>query len=294
MTEPDGAAPQPASSMPTSRPAWREAASLLFGKTRAADAPRADGIIAQKWVRDGLEFIRFLGGAAAVYLLLTTFIFRTFYIPSSSMEPTLELRDRVLVLNFAYGFSKYSAQFGLLSWMPGCEARKLNDSCRIFGGKPRRGDVVVFFNPERREHLIKRVIGLPGDVVQMREGHLWLNNEPVPREQVGLVRYRSYMGPVVEPMLYSEMLPDDQRPHPIYELGDQSVADDTIAVTVKPGHIFVMGDNRDNSNDSRSSQLGQVPMENLVGKAMTVFFTFHSCEKEPGLVCPKGRVWKPL
>lgn len=290
-------APPPVADAPRDtgpRPAWREVSSLLFGKTRAADTPRAGGLVAKKWFRDGLEFIRFIGGAAVVYMIITTFIFRTFYIPSSSMEPTLELRDRVVVLNFAYGFSKHSVQFGLLNWLPDCAPSSPTSSCRIFGSIPKRGDVVVFRHPESREHLIKRVVGRPGDRVQVRDGQLFVNGEAVQRVREGLVRYRTYRGDIAEVMRYAETLPGDRNSHKIYEAGDQALYDNTEMFTVRPGHIFVMGDNRDNSNDSRSPTLSQIPTENLVGRAATVLFTFHSCREEPGLSCPSGRVWRGL
>ncbi len=264
--------------------------------------------------REGLEFARFILGAALVYLVITTVIFRTFYIPSSSMVPTLEVRDRVIVLNFAYGWSRHSLPFGVGDLLPEGDGR-------IFGRMPGRGDVVVFRHPNGGEHLIKRVIGLPGDHIRVRDGQLAICEAgsdcdasdaftPVQRELIDIVRYRDYEGVVRSVYRYEETLPNG-RSHAMYERSDDSRFDNTCTFQVPDGAIFVMGDNRDASNDSRSDDancleedfrspasrpgtLGFVPVENLVGRAVTVLFTFKSCRRETGLRCPTGRVWRPL
>ncbi len=243
------------------------------------------------------EIVRFIGGAAVVFLAITTVLFRSFYIPSSSMVPTLEVEDRVIVLNFVYGWSRHSLPFGVGDLLPA-------GAGRIFGRLPGRGDVVVFRHPNGGEYLIKRVIGLPGDRVQMRAGRLHICEAPcasnddfelVERETTGQVRYRTYQGEIVSVRRYTETLPND-RSYTTYERVDRvnGSGRNTPVFTVPENRVFVMGDNRDASNDSRSSSLGFVPTGNLLGRAVTVFFTLKNCREEPGLTCPSGRVWRPL
>lgn len=260
-----------------------------------ADAQNSDG--EEKKGADMMEIARFVAGAAVVFLVITTVLFRSFYIPSSSMVPTLEVGDRVIVLNFTYGWSRHSLPFGVGDFVPGGENR-------IFGRQPGLGDVVVFRHPDGGQYLIKRVIGRPGDRVQMRGGRLYLCQAPcvsnddfelVEREENGQVRYRTYEGNIVDVRRYTETLPNG-RSYTTYERinrGATSVRD-TPVFTVPPNRVFVMGDNRDSSRDSRSHLLGFVPTEHLLGRAVTVLFTLKSCDREPGLSCPSGRVWRPL
>ncbi len=254
----------------------------------------------QRLKKEGVELVRFIAGAAVVYLAITTLLFRTFYIPSSSMEPTLEVGDRVIVLNFMYGWSRQSLPFGLGDHLPSGDGR-------ILGRLPARGDVAVFRHPacdpsrpratNRCEHLIKRVIGLPGDEIEMRAGRLYLNGELVERDLVDIVRYRTYdTREIVNPQLFEESLPGG-KVHKIYERSDSNPLDDGLQFVVPAHHVFVMGDNRDMSRDSRDRRsLGFVPTEQMVGKAMTVLFTFKSCRKEATLECPNtwDRWMKPL
>ena len=160
-----------------------------------------------------------------------------------------------------------------------------------------RGDVVVF-RDERQSpprNLIKRVIGVEGDVVEVREGRLYLNGEAVPREFDEIRTYREHpSGLPVTVTHYNEVLPNG-REHSIYEQRDNAPLDNYGPVTVRPGTVFVMGDNRDASRDSRAPEgPGLVPLENVVGRAETVLFTFERCRREEGLYCPRGRVWRGL
>ncbi len=240
-------------------------------------------------VHEAKELVRFVAGAFAVYLVIITLAFRTFYIPSGSMEPTLQVGDRVIVLNFLYGYSRHSLPFGIGDLLPAGDGR-------ILGGLPGRGDVVVFRNPNRGEkgHLIKRVVGLPGDTVQVQRGRLIINGELVPQEPLGVTTYKNHYNSIVSPDEYVETLPNG-REHSVFDLGSRYDLDDTPPITVPADHVFVMGDNRDASSDSRNLRdLGPVPTEYLVGRAVTVLFTLHGCKKEPGLECPSGRVWRGL
>ena len=242
--------------------------------------------------REGLELGRFAGGVAAVYLGLVTFFFAAFHIPSESMQPSLEVGDRVLVSKWAYGYSRHSLPLNL-----GYAVPESWDG-RIGWASPRRGDVVVVRDERQRINLIKRVTAIAGDVVEVRNGQLWLNGEAVPRELVDERIYREYRsGAQVSVAHYSETLPGDN-PHPVYEHSDVGGLDNYGPTTVLPGTVFVMGDNRDRSNDSRApGGPGLVPLANVVGRAETVLFTLQKCpraDREAGMHCPTGRVWSGL
>ncbi|MBR9824807.1 MAG: signal peptidase I [Alphaproteobacteria bacterium] len=245
----------------------------------------------QSHKEDVIDTARFFGGVAAVWFGLVTFGFAAFHIPSESMQPSLEVGDRVLVSKWAYGYSRHSLPLGLGYALP--------DSWngRLAWHEPQRGDVVVFRderqNPPR--NLIKRVVGVAGDTIEVREGQLYLNGNIAPRELVEVRNYRPHNSNDVQTVsYYTETLPGD-RQHAIYERSDDYRFDDYGPVTIQPGTVFVMGDNRDASNDSRAPRgPGLVPLANVVGRAETVLFTFESCRREEGLYCPRGRVWRGL
>ncbi len=239
-----------------------------------------------------LELVRFFGGVAAVWFGLVTFGFAAFHIPSESMQPSLEVGDRVLVSKWAYGYSRHSLPLGLGYVLPG------SWNGRLAWHEPQRGDVVVFRDERQMDgqprNLIKRVIGIAGDVIEVRDGRLYLNGEVAPRVFEDLRTYRDASGRPRTATHYTEILPGD-REHPIYELSDDYLLDDYGPVTIMPGTVFVMGDNRDASNDSRAQRgPGLVPLANVVGRAETVIFTLASCRREEGLYCPSGRVWRGL
>lgn len=240
-----------------------------------------------------VEIGRFLAGVVMVWLGLVTVGFAAFHIPSESMQPSLEVRDRVLVSKWAYGYSVHSLPLGLGYLLPD------NWDGRIAWGSPKRGDVVVLRDENqpdgRPRNLIKRVVGLPGDTVEVRGGLLYLNGTPVERTIVDLRRYREHtFNQLVSVTHYEETLPGG-RSYSIYERTDTYPLDNFGPVTVEDGAVFVMGDNRDASRDSRASGgPGFVPLENIVGRAETVIFTLASCRREDGLYCPRGRVWRGL
>jgi signal peptidase I len=200
--------------------------------------------------------------AGLIAVIIRTFLFEPFNIPSGSMIPTLLVGDYLFVEKYSYGYSHYSLPFAPDLF-----------SGRIFGSIPRRGDVVVFKYPrDTSVDYIKRVIGLPGDTVQVREGRLWINGAEVPEQPEGDYEV-SDDGIEVALRRYLETLPGGVR-HDILKTTDMGEANNTPVFTVPPGALFVMGDNRDNSADSRC--WGFVPMETLVGKAEFLFFSIDA------------------
>jgi len=210
------------------------------------------------------EFAKTAIIAVLLAIVIRTFLYEPFNIPSGSMLPTLKVGDYLFVSKPAYGYSEHSFPFGLAKF-----------EGRITESKPKRGDVVVFKLPSNtRIDYIKRLIGMPGDTIQMIRGRLYINGEIVEREAVGMIEDRS--DPSFEPtrlLEYIETLPDGTM-HSIYEETDSGDLDNTPLYTVPEGHYFMMGDNRDNSQDSRVQEfVGFVPFENFVGRAEILFFS---------------------
>ncbi len=203
------------------------------------------------------ETVKVVVQALLLALIIRTFLFQPFSIPSGSMMPTLLVGDYLFVSKWSYGFSKYSIPFS----PPLFEGR-------LLGSAPDRGDVVVFRKPHEEEtDYIKRLIGLPGDRIQVRDGVLSINGKPVPREAVG--EFVADDGTTVPQ--YRETLPNGVS-YLTLDLSPSSAGDNTREFVVPDGHYFMMGDNRDNSLDSRFD-VGYVPFENLVGKAQVIFFS---------------------
>jgi signal peptidase I len=190
---------------------------------------------------------------------IRSFLIEPFRIPSGSMTPTLLVGDYLFVTKFSYGYSRFSFPYGLDLF-----------AGRALGREPKRGEVVVFRKPtDTSKDYVKRLIGLPGDRIQMKRGLLYINGEPVKRERIADYVDRSgFSFPQ-----YLETLPNGVR-HPVIQLdGDNGPLADTPEVVVQPGHYFMMGDNRDDSMDSRTAEVGQVPAENLIGPAELLFFS---------------------
>ena len=225
------------------------------------------------------EFGVIIVGAFVISFVFRTAAFATYYIPSESMVPTLEVGDRLAVSKFSYGWSRYS--------VPGVGFRE-GAPKRLFGSTPRRGDVVVFQHPHADMTMIKRVIGLPGDEIAVRRGRLRINGKLVERKFVRDYSYREHQGGVVRVREFLEMLPGVP-PHVIIEQSDAGYADRSQDFKVPADHLFMMGDNRDNSADSRFRSMGFVPVGNLVGRADAILFSLKRCASEPGLSCPGSR-----
>jgi signal peptidase I len=209
------------------------------------------------------ETLKTLVYAVGIALVVRTFLFEPFNIPSGSMKPTLLVGDYLFVSKFAYGYSRYSLPLGLPLF-----------SGRVFERLPMRGDVVVFKLPsDNKTDYIKRVVGLPGDRVQVIDGVLQINGEAVPQEPVGQFD-EDFDGRAVAVAMFDEQLPEGRR-HLIINLTDSGNLDNTGVYEVPAGHVFAMGDNRDNSLDSRVQNVGFIPMENLIGRAELLFFSVN-------------------
>lgn len=222
---------------------------LLDGK------PKAD----EEGLWDTIKTILY---AVAIAVLVRTFAYEPFSIPSGSMIPTLLVGDYLFVSKMSYGYSRHSLPFSL----PLLPDRLMYDA-------PERGDVAVFKLPsDGRTDFIKRIIGLPGDRIQVRGGILQINGKPVERKLIGDYAYQDTYGRYHNAKRYMETLPNGVS-HEILEESDSYLNDNTPVFTVPEGHFFAMGDNRDNSRDSRYADVGYVPRENLVGRAEVLFFS---------------------
>jgi signal peptidase I len=232
------------------------------------------------------DIARFALVAVPAYFAFTTVAFANYVIPSESMTPTIEVGDRVVVSKFAYGYSRYSLPIPIARIVPAA-------SSRLLGVAPQRGDVVVFQHPRQDRVMIKRLIGLPGDVISVERGVLHVNGAPVPRAHPEDVLRAAHRAGLEHATRYRETLPGGAV-HAIHEFADDAPFDDFGPVTVPAGHFFAMGDNRDNSLDSRWEGMGSTPMENLIGRAETVYFTLPHLGDRTGLTPPEPRLFRPL
>lgn len=211
-----------------------------------------------------VENIKTIVYALLIALVIRVFLFQPFNIPSGSMIPTLLVGDYLFVSKYSYGYSRHSFPFSppLLSG-------------RIWETAPARGDIAVFKLPaDGSTDYIKRVIGLPGDRVQIRGGELYINDQVVPRTAVDDYLEKDADGNAMQVRQFRETMPDGVA-YNVLDMLINGPVDDTGVFAVPQGHVFMMGDNRDNSSDSRvaSSGVGFVPMENLVGRAEFLFFS---------------------
>ena len=240
------------------------------------------------------SLLRFLLGVALLAWVLRSFIVQPFYIPSASMLPSLYVGDYLFVAKWPYGFSRYSFPLAIPAFKG-----------RLFAALPKRGDVVVFQHPAEGSDLIKRVIGLPGDIVELRGGRLILNGHPVARRPADEARIplspnspcRVAPGAIAKVessgsfrecayKAYLESLPGGPSYTVLSEFND-GPADNFPATRVPPGRLFLMGDNRDDSLDSRfptsEGGVGMLPVEDLVGRAL---FNFWSTDGSASYVKP--------
>ena len=207
------------------------------------------------------ENIKVVVQALLLAMVIRTVLFQPFTIPSGSMMPTLLVGDYIFVNKFAYGYSRFSLPFSPNLF-----------SGRIFGSSPKRGDVVVFrFPPNPDIDYIKRVVGLPGDHVQVKDGILYINGTAVPRQPDGTFTSDYKLDPGENVPVYRERM-DNGRTYDTLDQSPYSRGDNTREFIVPEDHYFMMGDNRDNSLDSRFD-VGFVPAENLVGRASIIFFS---------------------
>ncbi|MEQ8479381.1 MAG: signal peptidase I [Hoeflea sp.] len=207
------------------------------------------------------ENVKVLVQALLLAVIIRTLFFQPFSIPSGSMMSTLLVGDYLFVSKFSYGYSKYSIPFSPDLF-----------SGRIWSDEPERGDVAVFRLPSNPKlDYIKRVVGLPGDRIQIRDGVLFINGEAVERELVGNYTPEGRYNRGSDVPVYRETLPNGVS-YTTLDLNENSPGDNTREFVVPEGHYFMMGDNRDNSQDSRFD-VGFVPLENFVGRATIIFFS---------------------
>ena len=236
----------------------------------------------QRSVVNGLAgTVRIAVQALMIALVIRTFLFQPFTIPSASMEPTLLVGDYLFVSKFSYGFSRYSFPFSPPLF-----------SGRIFAAEPKRGDVVVFRLPrDVSVDYIKRIIGLPGDRIQVIDQVIYINGTPVEREPVAdFVGERPCGGASgnarrLRVARWSETLPNAASYDTLQCAMYDGFPDTTGVYVVPPEHYFMMGDNRENSEDSRFEDVGFVPFDNIIGRAQFLFFSVSGSD-------PAWAIWR--
>ncbi len=221
------------------------------------------------------DTIRTLIYAVIAALVVRTVAFEPFNIPSGSMIPTLLVGDYLFVSKYSYGYSKYSLPWSLPLF-----------SGRILSSEPERGDVAVFKLPRDNEtDYIKRIVGLPGDRIQVKDGVLHVNGQAVERRRIDDYEFVDRFGRELVYRQYVETLPNGAS-YLTIDASPNGGLDNTQVYTVPEGHYFAMGDNRDNSQDSRVlPAVGYIPAENLIGRAE---FIFHSLDNDAGI----GEIWR--
>ena len=214
------------------------------------------------------EFIKTIVIAGALALGFRSLLFEPFNIPSGSMIPSLLVGDYLFVSKYSYGYSRYSFPFGMAPF-----------DGRIFETPPERGDVAVFRQPQNESvAFIKRIVGLPGDRIQVVNGVLRINDVAVNRDRKGFATASDGYN-VIRFAVYQETLPNGKS-YLIQERSDDDLLDNTNVFLVPEGHYFMMGDNRDNSHDSR--YWGLVPESNIIGEAIVTYLSWE--QTEPNLL----------
>jgi len=228
-----------------------------------------------------LETAIIVAEALAIAMFVRIFLYQPFNIPSGSMKETLLIGDYLFVSKLSYGYSRFSFPRTLTLCVPftgSCSTFRIlpdliKPGTRVFGAEPKRGDVAVFRKPNDNEvDYIKRVIGLPGDVVQMQHGVVYINGKEVPKKKIDGAKFRDGFRTAD---IYEETLPNGVTYHVLDSAKDGEL-DNTAPYKVPEGHYFMMGDNRDNSSDSRvmtPDGVGFVPYENFIGRADIIFFS---------------------
>lgn len=283
--------------------------------TNSAVQDQAPSTLREKAIKELREWGVTLSIFIPIFLVFSGFVYELRVIPSESMVPNLQVGDRVAVNKFAYGYSRHSLPFSLGRYTPLPEGR-------ILAREPKRGDVIVFEHPHTARVMIKRVVGLPGDQIEMRDGQIWLNGEATTRDFVQRIDYdRNDDGARVTANEFLES--DGTREwlsHNWQDFGGRY--DNTPVFEVPDGHYLFFGDNRDNSTDGRAlsghcpmdgtgnisaadcpprpgyngktASVGFVPFSNLIGRADTVLFTTYRCARASADPCMKKRLWRGL
>ncbi|MFI3241688.1 MAG: signal peptidase I [Alphaproteobacteria bacterium] len=210
-----------------------------------------------------LDTVKTIFYAILIAVFIRSFFFEPFRIPSGSMYPTLYVGDYLFVSKYTYGYSRHSLPLSLPLI-----------SGRVWVDEPERGDVVVFKYPQdNRTDFIKRIIGMPGDKIQMKKGHLYINGKAVEKEKEEDFVIRDARGNAERYNQYLETLPNGVK-YNVLEISDNEPVDNTVEIEVPENHYFLMGDNRDRSDDSRLN-VGFVPLDNFVGKARFLFYSHN-------------------
>lgn len=218
-----------------------------------------------------VDLVKTVVWALVMAMAIRSVLVQPFRIPSGSMQPTLQVGDYIIVSKWSYGYSRFS--FAPFVFLP---------KGRVLASQPHRGDVIVF-RPSHEPNVdyVKRLIGLPGDEIQMKNGVLFINGSAVQRELLGLRDFKEESGNFVRLLAYKETLPDGKS-YTTFDRQPDNLLDDTPIYRVPAGNFFMMGDDRDNSDDSRQN-VGYVPYDRLVGKAEFVFASWE----------PQSSVLKP-
>ena len=234
----------------------------------------ADKTVKKSAASEWWETFVVIAEALLIAIVLRSFLYQPFSIPTASMQQTLMIGDYFVANKFVWGYGKHSFSLGRYGDFTLLDF-ELPIEDRIFGREPNRGDIAVFRPVPQNIEYIKRIVGLPGDRIQVRDGRLYINGTVVERELLGTTQDTDSEGVTREVSVYRETFPEGTS-HIIQQISDNGPLDNTPEYVVPEGHYFMMGDNRDRSADSRVlSQVGYVPDENLIAKAEARFFSIR-------------------